>query len=386
MDERELQHLLELKEQGKNFPKINNAGTMTGRERWVRCMHFQSVDRIPNEEFGYWDDTFVAWHQQGLPKFVDDNDKADVYFGFGRRDTAPVNVGLHPTFGYQVLEEDEQYKIVIDGDGVKSRIMKSGDSSIPQYIEFPIKTRDDFERFRERLNPTAPDRYPDNWNEMVENWRHRDYPLGINLGSLFGWIRDWMGFEGVSLACYDDPQLIHEMMECITDLVVATIERSLKDVQFDFGSIWEDMAFNQGPIISPEMFREFMVPRYKRISNVLKQHGCDVVYVDCDGNMNELVGLWIQGGVRGMFPIEVAAGADPQRWREKYGEQVLLFGGVNKRELAKGKKEIVAEVKRVERLVRQGGYIPFVDHRVPPDVSYQNYLYYLEVKKDVFGI
>lgn len=88
MDERELQHLLELKKQGKNFPKINNAGTMTGRERWVRCMHFQSVDRIPNEEFGYWDDTFVAWHQQGLPKFVDNNDKADVYFGFDRRDTA----------------------------------------------------------------------------------------------------------------------------------------------------------------------------------------------------------------------------------------------------------------------------------------------------------
>lgn len=175
-------------------------------------------------------------------------------------------------------------------------------------------------------------------------------------------------------------------MECITDLVVATIERSLKDVQFDFGSIWEDMAFNQGPIISPEMFRDFMVPRYKRITDVLRRHGCDVVYVDCDGNMNELVGLWIEGGVRGMFPIEIAAGADPQRWRQKYGEQVLLFGGVNKRELAKGKKEIVAEVKRVERLVRRGGYIPFVDHRVPPDVSYQNYLYYLEVKKDVIGI
>jgi len=386
MDEQELQHLLKLKQQGKNFPGRHNPGVMTEQERWVRCMHFQSVDRVPNEEFGYWDDTFIAWHQQGLPKFIDNNDKADIYFGFDRRDTAPVQVGLYPGFEYQVLEEDEQYKIVIDAEGVKSRIMKSGDSSIPQYLEFPIKTRDDFERFKERLNPNTPGRYPDNWSELVENWKHRDYPLGLSLGSLFGWIRNWMGFEGAALACYDDPKLIHEMMECITNLVITTIERALKEVQFDFGSVWEDMAFNQGPIISPAMFREFMVPRYKRITDLLKRYGCDVVYVDCDGNMNELVGLWIEGGIRGMFPIEVAASTEPLRWREKYGEQVLLFGGINKRELAKGKKEIVAEVKRVEKLVRQGGYIPFVDHRVPPDVSYQNYLYYLEVKKDVFGL
>jgi uroporphyrinogen decarboxylase len=385
MDEAELRYLLGLKMSGANFPQPKENDSRACRDRWVRCMHFHSVDRIPNEEFGYWDDTFVVWHTQGLPDFVTDNEKADIFFGFDRRDIAPVNIGLHPTFEYRVLEEDDQYRIIVDTEGVKGKIMKSGDSSIPQYLEFPIKTRLDFERFRERLNPETFGRYPSNWNVLVHNWKHRDYPLGINLGSLFGWIRDWMGFEGVALACHDDPKFITEMMDCITNLVMLTVQKALKEVQFDYGSIWEDMAFNQGPIISPRMFSEFMVSRYKKITDLLKQHGCDVVYVDCDGNMNELVSLWIEGGVKGMFPIEVASGTEPEKWRERFGEQVLLLGGIDKRQLAKGKKEICTELKRVQKLVRQGGYIPFVDHRVPPNVSYKDYLYYLDAKRDILG-
>ena len=46
---------------------------MTPRERWIRTMRFQSVDHVPDEEFGYWDNTFTIWHSQGLPKEINNN-------------------------------------------------------------------------------------------------------------------------------------------------------------------------------------------------------------------------------------------------------------------------------------------------------------------------
>lgn len=359
---------------------------MNDRERWVNTMHFKKVDRVPDEEFGYWDECLTRWHNEGLPKEVNNNEVADVYFGFDRRKWVPVNIGLMPPFEYKVIEEDATHKVIINGEGVKCLINKEGIQTIPKYLEFPIKDRESWERFKKRLDPHTPGRYPDNWEELKKEWLRRDYPLGVSVGSLFGWIRNWMGFENVTVAFYDEPRLIEDMMEYLTNYILTIIDKAVKEVKLDFASVWEDMAFNKGPIISPKLFKEYMVPRYKRITDFLKKYGVDVVIVDCDGNINELVELWIEGGVNCMFPIEVGGGSDPIEIRDKYGDKVLLAGGVDKVALIKGPEAIKKEIKRLEKLVKMGGYIPHVDHRVPSDVSFDNYLYYLEVKRDTFGI
>jgi len=129
-----------------------------------------------------------------------------------------------------------------------------------------------------------------------------------------------------------------------------------------------------------------MVPRYRRITEALRRHGCDVVYVDCDGNINQLVSLWLEAGVNGMFPVEVAAGTDPIVLRDRYGKRVLLLGGVNKRALIAGKQAISKEIERIGPYVKEGGWIPHVDHRVPPDVTLENYRHYLALKRDTFSI
>ncbi|MCL6630075.1 MAG: hypothetical protein K6U00_10795, partial [Armatimonadetes bacterium] len=108
--------------------------------------------------------------------------------------------------------------------------------------------------------------------------------------------------------------------------------------------------------------------------------------VDCDGNINAIVEQWLAAGVNCMFPLEINGGTDPVALRERFGQQVLLAGGVDKIQLAKGKKEIEKELERIRPVVESGGYIPHVDHRVPPDISYENYLYYLKVKKHLFGM
>jgi len=360
---------------------------MTDRERWVRTMHYEPVDHIPDEEFGYWSDTFRTWHEQGLPEFVNDNTIADRYFGFSRRESVPVRLGLMPAFETKILEEDERHKVLVDGSGVVQEVFKDGSSSIPHYIDFPLKGRREWEElFRPRLDPGTPGRYPENWEELKEHWKERDYPLGISVGSLFGWIRNWMGFERICTMMYDDPELMHDIIDHLADFILGTVERAVKEVDLDFAAFWEDMAFRSGPMISPSMFEEFLVPRYRRITSFLNEHGIDIVYVDCDGNINAIAGLWLEAGVNTMFPIEVRAGTDPIELRERFGKDMRLMGGVDKTKLIEGKEAIRKEVSRLEKLVADGGYIPHVDHRVPPDVTYENYLYYLKVKREAFGI
>ncbi len=215
----------------------------------------------------------------------------------------------------------------------------------------------------------------------------RNVPLGITSGSLLGWLRNWAGFEGISLLVYDDPDLVEEAMEAVCRLICAVIEATPTDLDLDFAHGWEDICFNHGPMLSPALAEKWMVPRYRRITDLLKErHGIDIVVVDCDGNIDELVPLWLDAGVNCMFPLEVASGTDPYELRRRHGDRVLLKGGVDKRALIAGPEAIDAEIARLEPLVREGGYVPHVDHRVPPDVSYDNYLYYLRRKRDTFGM
>jgi len=361
---------------------------MTSRERFVRCMHYQSVDHVPDWEFGYWDEVYRLWQEQGMPDWVTDEEKANRFFGFEMQEGVHLYGGLLPYFESGVIEDGETRQIVRDGEGVLYEQKKDGTSSIPHYLEFPIKSRADWKEFKKRLDPSTPGRFLEEmqWEEHKRKLNSSARPVEIGLGSLFGWIRNWMGFEGVAIACAEDPNWVHEMVETLCDLTCALIERPLKEIKIDFGGFWEDMAFNHGPIISPEMFRTFLVPRYKRITEMCHRRGVEVIYVDCDGNINAIAGLWLESGVNCMFPVEVAAGTDPLQLRRRFGRPMLLMGGVNKHALIAGKEAIDRELARLAPLVEEGGYIPHVDHRVPADVSYENYLYYVKRKREIFGI
>ena len=362
---------------------------MTHRERWLRVMHFEPVDHVPDEEFGWWENTLTVWHEQGLPREIDTLPKGDLYFGFAPRGGVPVHQDLLPGFERRVLEERGDRTLIRDEHGATCEVHKSGQDSIPHFLDFLLKGREEWEReFKPRLDVDDPRRRPAEaeWERMKGEWRERDYPLGIGIGSLYGRMRDWMGFERAAMMVYDDPGLVEEIMEQITQVVLRGIEWAAPEVEIDFGAGWEDMCFNAGPMISPATFEKLMVPRYRRITEVLRKHGCDVIFTDCDGNISQLVPLWLEAGVNCMFPVEVAAGSDPIAMRDKYGKEILLLGGVNKRALIEGKEAIRKEMKRIEPYVKEGGWIPHVDHRTPPDVTFENYRYYLAMKREMFGI
>ena len=205
----------------------------------------------------------------------------------------------------------------------------------------------------------------------------RDYALGVWCGSFYGWPRSLLGVPQISLLLYDDPALIHEMCEHIADFVIETLKPILAKVRFDFAMVWEDMAGKAGPLCSPAMYRRFMLAPLRRVTEFVHGQGIEHIIVDSDGNNDLLVPLWLEAGVTGLRPFEIAAACDPVAIRRRYGNALIIQGGIDKRALARGKEQIDREVlSKVPWLCLQGGFFPQVDHLVPPDVSFDNYLHY----------
>ncbi|MCX7044861.1 MAG: hypothetical protein NTX50_05135 [Candidatus Sumerlaeota bacterium] len=384
------EEILEAIQKGEDPEKLRRQpareGGMTLRERWRRVMHYQTVDRLPNMEFGYWAETLPVWHGQGLPPEVNDEASAYEYFGIENWRCAPVDVmGLRPVFEHKILEENDRYTVYRDTTGSTQRINKTGYKSIPQHIDFLLKDRKAWEEeYKPRLQP-APERVPANWPELAAAYNQRDYPLAVSIGSMVGTPRNWMGFERISLMTLEDPELLEEIVETLCNLVCETLARVVKDVEFDFGAGWEDICYNQGCIVGVDFMRDVVKPRYRRITNLLKKHGCHISWTDCDGNIMPVLDSFIDGGINCMFPIEVHGGSDPIEIRRRRPD-ALLQGGVCKMKLAQGREAIRAELTRLLPLVREGGFIPGVDHRVPANVALADYKFYLKLKRDMFGV
>ncbi len=370
---------------------------MNNRQRFNTTMHYQPRDRAPITDFGFWEETFPVWYEQGLPREVyfsyeDSNHVA--YFGmdFGLDSVARVsgvNVGLMPEFAEEVLEDRGDHVIMQQPDGVRV-LRRKFMSSIPQPQSHLLTDRQSWEtHYKPRLDPDHPDRFPPDWEERVRRWKNPDREEIVALigGSLYGWIRNWMGVENVSILLYDDPLWFEEMVTTVADCIVGTLERALASgVQFDGCGMWEDMCYSSGPLMSPEHFKKFLVPQYRRITDLLHKHGVDVVWLDCDGDISLLVPLWLDAGVNCMFPLEVGTwGADPVKYRQQYGKDLLMMGGFDKHILQSTHARIEEEVHRLVPLVEEGGYIGFCDHRVPPDVPLENYVFFLEMARDVWG-
>jgi len=356
------------------------------RERFHRIFQFKEVDRVCDYEFGYWTETIDRWHREGLPLEKRTNRDIELHLGLEGWDCCewlPIRSGLWPTLPERILEEKEGRAIMDDGMG-GVYLCTTETSSPPHYLRHPLKDRDDWEKLRPFFGPDTPGRFPLNWDEVAESYKERSYPLGISVGSLYGWLRNWMGVEGISIALYRDPDWIEEMMDALTELWIEIIRRALRSVRVDFSTWWEDMCYNRGPLLSVRHFEELMVPRYRKVTQVLKDHGVEINILDCDGDITQLVPGWLDAGINCMFPNE-ARHTDIYGLREKFGRRMLLMGGVDKLALISGKKAIDEEIERLTPLLEEGGFIPMVDHRCPPEVSYATYRYYLKKKREWIG-
>jgi uroporphyrinogen decarboxylase len=243
-----------------------------------------------------------------------------------------------------------------------------------------VRTREDWRRVRdEHLQPCPELRFPADWSALEARFAGREEPLGMPLCGAFGHPRNLMGDEHLLVTYYDDPALIHEIQEHWVWLYRQIIDEVTAHLQLDYVLLWEDMAYKTGPLISPALFREFMLPYYQEIVSHIRSKGIDLVFVDTDGNAEVLLPLFLEAGINGFFPFERAANMDPVRLRRQYGHAFCIFGGIDKREVARGREAIARHVDAfVPALLEDGGYIPMLDHSAPPDISLDSMKYLIE--------
>lgn len=382
---------------------------MNIRERFLATMRFERVDRAPLWEWDYWPEALHQWKNAGAPLRSDRaqsvNPSADAEEGaFDPLSTTllsdvpftedarldfhidpgaqrvPLNSFIFPLFEYRVLEERGDVIIAQDERG-HVREDKKGRASISNIIKPLVASREDWERVKsERLQLKLEGRLPANWPALREAYKRRNYVLAVGghsgLCGIYHPTRYLMGPVQLLYAFHDDPELVRDIMNHLADLQIFLIDKVLNEVDVDFCYACEDLGFKNSSFISPAMFRQFLLPCYKRLTGMLRDHGVKIMVVDSDGYNWKLIPLFIEGGVTGMGPMEVAAGMDVVEVRKAF-PRFQIIGGIDKRVIAEGKDAIDAELKRkVPPLVKDGGYIPCCDHSVPPDVSWENFRHY----------
>jgi len=371
-------------------------GTMTTRERFVRTMHYQAVDRVPHMEFGYWASLKDRWLAEGhLPKEMAvqgdaeiSNTEVEVFFGCEQRTGVGPAIHAGPHRPPEIVEERDGKVIYRDGLGILCEEVKEGIRSIPHFLDFPIKDRRTWENFRDEFLVLDAE-----WRVREEAWieeraremRKSNLPVGINFGSFIGRIRDWMGFQALAYLSYDDPDLLAEMVAHNAELKLRYMPPLLDKIEFDFASGWEDICFNSGPLLSPKVFQEVIIPHMVPVMEMLRQHGVDIIFTDCDGNIQKLIPLWVDVGLNCMFPYEVNAGNDVVQARKELGRDLLIMGGFDKFALLQDKEAVLAQFRHLEPVLADGGFIPHIDHRCPDGVQFEMYQYYIREKCAFLG-
>lgn len=351
---------------------------MNELERYHACMNYQPVDHTPFWSWGGWPETLERWEREGYdPEKFDLNMDADIRQVWGGW------FYPRPFFEHKVVEEDDEYILYINHEGILMREMKNNPySSMPQFVKFPVETREEFRKFwKDKMKPELSVRIGPDWKKQLQEIRSKSQPFIIisdRWGGFFGPLRNLLGVEKLCMTFHDDSAFVEEMMEANADYIIAVMDQILNEVKIDAFGMWEDMAYNTAPLISPEMVRKYMLPRYKRVVEFLRGRGVEYIGLDSDGQIDSLIPVWLDAGLNFLYPFEVQCGMDVLAVRKEYGKELRIWGGVDKRALAKGRQAIDAELARVKPLIDEGGYIPHTDHTCPPDISFDNYCYFMK--------
>ena len=337
-------------------------------------------------EFGYY--SLDKWRrEEGLPENADLNQ----LFGFDEQGCANVGglgwceAGFMPVFEEKVLEDRGDYELAQDFAGRSVLYFKGRRSGfMPEYVDHPVKDMKTWEEnCRWRMNPDSPERQADMDRYLpkaVEQAKQGMFVIQRVVGG-YMYLRSLIGPEQLLYMFYDDPALIHACMQQWFVLADSVIARHQQQLSFDELFIGEDICYNHGPLISPDMIREFLLPYYQQLLTNMRRRQLDKTrplgfQVDTDGFCDPVIDLYRELGMTHMSPFEVAANCDVIRTGEKYPD-LRISGGVDKRVLAQGKEAIDRMIDRIFPVMqRRGGFLPTCDHGVPEEVSLENYLYF----------
>ena len=236
-------------------------------------MNFQPVDRLPRWEWAmWWDQTIARWHDEGLPRELKFSQVFDIAQYFG--------LDPYQQFWFSTTEATIE--------------------ATQHHVEGVVANMDDYRRIKPHIYPNHASAI-----EAMRPWAARQ-ALGqavvwATLEGFFWFPRTLMNIEQLSFAFYDQPELIHAINNDLTEFNLGLIRQMGKVCVPTFMTLAEDMSYNLGPMISQQIFNEFLAPYYRRLMAALDELNVMLI-VDTDGDVTKLV-PWLQNvGVAGVLP------------------------------------------------------------------------------------
>ena len=366
---------------------------MDNRQRTNTTLTFGKPDRVPLAPGHGRKSTRERWIAEGMDPATKDPARLAFQLVGGTPEAERpnhdffVDERMIPRFEEAVLERKERTLIVRDWKG---NVCEISDEFTPEYlrnamdfvtrrwIKCPVENRADWEDMKRRYNAADAARFPTDAIARGAALKERDYFIEFNLSGPFWQLREWLGFERLCELFYDDPAWLKEMIDFWSDHVAALIKKTIALCGPDSIHISEDMAYKAHPMISPAMTREFLYPAWRRWADLVRP-ACPIYSMDSDGYIGDLIPIWIDAGFNACDPIEVAAHNDINDFRRQFGRNMAYRGGVDKRSMAAGGIILEAEIARIKPVIQDGGFIPSCDHGIPSDVSWPNFLRYVEL-------
>ncbi len=324
---------------------------MNNRDRIVSTLNFiLPDDRLPMIEWaGWWDKTQARFQKEGVPEHLS-------------REEIREYLGLDMVRQFWISPKSQSYR---NASGAEKKV-----SDMESYLRVKdmLYHMDAIEARRDQLEKLKP---------LHDKG---DVAIWITLEGFFWFPRTLFGIEDHLYAFYDEGKTMHQINSDLADYNIYLIEEICKILKPDFMTFAEDMSYNLGPMLSYEMFEEFLLPYYKRVIPVLKKYEI-IPMVDTDGQLEAMIPWLQEAGIEGALPLERQAGVDVARMRDMFPD-FKIIGAYDKMVMKHGEEAMRREWERLLPVMKKGGFIPSCDHQTPPDVSLENYRIYMKLMKE----
>jgi len=351
-----------------------NIPVEVGREEYLDYMTFQALTPPQfTEIFGPIVGLKEEWAAQGASP--DELDMSAFRYRRAADAYLPASAGFRGGQPEEIVEETDEVIIARDARGRLTKLIKQT-ATLPLPLEYPVSNMDEWLKLKHHYEYTD-ERLAADWEGAAKKALEAGRCVTVSLPGAFAEPRELMGDEELCLAYYDQPELVHDILDTIADTAFRVLETVSAAVQVDKLSIHEDLAGKSGPLLGPKQMDEFLIPHYRRVWDMLRDRGARLCMVDTDGNVDAIIPHFIKAGVNLLYPMEPAAGMDIVRLREEYGTQLAFMGGLDKHVIRKSKEEIVAELEyKIPPMVRTGGCVLGLDHRIPNGSPLEHYRFY----------
>jgi len=344
------------------------------REEYLDYMTFQRNDRpLFDELFGPLLGLKEEWAAQGATP--EEISMAAFRYRRQAEGGVPVRTGWMDAYPEEILEETDEYIIARDGYGRRVKLCtRAATLALP--LDYPVKTMDDWLAIKHHY-AFSEARFGENWEAVARGHLEAGRVLTVSIPGGFDEPRQLMGEEELCVAYYEQPELIHDILDTIGATAQRVLDRVSATVPVDQLFVHEDMAGKSGSLAGPSQIREFIKPYYRRIWDMLRDRGARLFSQDSDGNMNGVIPAFLDAGLNVMYPMEPAAGMDIVQLRGQYGTQLAFRGGLDKHVVRMGEEAIITELEyKIPPMVRAGGCVLSLDHRIPNGTPIELYRFY----------